>query len=177
MEICAFTRGSSKIEERLVSDAEIIYNGKKINTDRVLWDTGATQSCISKKVANELGLTSENTKNVTTAVGKRDVKIYNVDIKLPSGYIISNTDVLESDIEEQSIDLLIGMDIICKGDFSVSNFNGKTVFSFRCPSVATTDYYKLLASMQPASKIKIQPNEQCPCGSGRKYKKCCGKNR
>ena len=25
------------------------------------------------------------------------------------------------------------------------------------------------------SAKKIQPNEPCPCGSGRKYKQCCGK--
>ena len=24
---------------------------------------------------------------------------------------------------------------------------------------------------------KIYPNDPCPCGSGRKYKKCCGKNK
>ena len=24
-------------------------------------------------------------------------------------------------------------------------------------------------------QIKIKPNEPCPCGSGKKYKKCCGK--
>ena len=24
---------------------------------------------------------------------------------------------------------------------------------------------------------KIYPNDPCPCGSGKKYKKCCGKNR
>ena len=23
---------------------------------------------------------------------------------------------------------------------------------------------------------KIMPNDPCPCGSGKKYKKCCGKN-
>ncbi|MBP5745884.1 MAG: SEC-C domain-containing protein, partial [Lachnospiraceae bacterium] len=23
---------------------------------------------------------------------------------------------------------------------------------------------------------KIYPNDPCPCGSGKKYKKCCGKN-
>ena len=29
---------------------------------------------------------------------------------------------------------------------------------------------------QMASLKKIYPNEPCPCGSGKKYKKCCGKN-
>lgn len=28
----------------------------------------------------------------------------------------------------------------------------------------------------PGSK-KIYPNDPCPCGSGKKYKKCCGKNK
>jgi len=28
----------------------------------------------------------------------------------------------------------------------------------------------------PARSMKVGRNEPCPCGSGRKYKKCCGKN-
>ncbi len=31
------------------------------------------------------------------------------------------------------------------------------------------------APMQPASTRKIYPNDPCPCGSGKKYKKCCGR--
>lgn len=30
---------------------------------------------------------------------------------------------------------------------------------------------------QPVVKlVKIYPNDPCPCGSGKKYKKCCGRN-
>jgi hypothetical protein len=29
--------------------------------------------------------------------------------------------------------------------------------------------------MKPSGKI--YPNDPCPCGSGKKYKKCCGRNR
>lgn len=36
-------------------------------------------------------------------------------------------------------------------------------------------------SMVPVSPVrrgkKIGPNKQCPCGSGKKYKKCCGRGR
>lgn len=32
-----------------------------------------------------------------------------------------------------------------------------------------------LASRPVRSEPKIGPNEQCPCGSGKKYKKCCGR--
>ena len=28
---------------------------------------------------------------------------------------------------------------------------------------------------QPIMKKKIYPNDPCPCGSGKKYKKCCGR--
>lgn len=34
------------------------------------------------------------------------------------------------------------MDIISKGDFAITNVDGKTVFSFRIPSVETIDFVK-----------------------------------
>lgn len=33
------------------------------------------------------------------------------------------------------------------------------------------------ASIPPVHKKKVYPNDLCPCGSGIKYKKCCGKHR
>ena len=45
-----------------------------------------------------------------------------------------------SKIGAQGIDILIGMDIISKGDFAISNYNGKTQFSFRLPSQQDVDY-------------------------------------
>jgi uncharacterized protein YecA (UPF0149 family) len=30
-------------------------------------------------------------------------------------------------------------------------------------------------NFEPQKKRKIGRNEKCPCGSGQKYKKCCGK--
>lgn len=29
--------------------------------------------------------------------------------------------------------------------------------------------------IKPVGSKKVYPNDPCPCGSGRKYKKCCGK--
>ena len=36
--------------------------------------------------------------------------------------------------------MLIGMDVICMGDFAVSNYNGRTAFTFRMPSMNETNY-------------------------------------
>lgn len=37
-------------------------------------------------------------------------------------------------------DVLIGMDIITRGDVAISNVNGNTVFSFRFPSLKEVDF-------------------------------------
>ena len=75
-------------------------------------------------------------------------------------------------------DLLIGMDIITIGDFSISNVGGNTTFSFRVPSIKTVDFVdesqKLKAAQSQGNKIGR--NYPCPCGSGKKYKVCHGSN-
>jgi preprotein translocase subunit SecA len=35
---------------------------------------------------------------------------------------------------------------------------------------------KSKASNKPATSKKVGRNDPCPCGSGKKYKKCCGQN-
>lgn len=38
-------------------------------------------------------------------------------------------------------------------------------------------YKEQKSSMTIVKGAKIYPNDPCPCGSGKKYKKCCGKNK
>jgi SWIM/SEC-C metal-binding protein len=38
-----------------------------------------------------------------------------------------------------------------------------------------SDLEKLLNPPRPASSQKVGRNEPCPCGSNKKYKKCCGR--
>ena len=39
-----------------------------------------------------------------------------------------------------------------------------------------SDLEKMLNPIKPATSEKINRNALCPCGSGKKYKKCCGSN-
>ena len=39
-----------------------------------------------------------------------------------------------------------------------------------------SDLEKLLNPQKPAISKKVGRNDPCPCGSGKKYKKCCGIN-
>lgn len=40
-----------------------------------------------------------------------------------------------------------------------------------------TLYREQKASSTVRKGVKIYPNDPCPCGSGKKYKKCCGRNK
>lgn len=47
------------------------------------------------------------------------------------------------------------------------------MFSFRFPSIEHIDFRADKKSYQ--TLLKAGRNEPCPCGSTKKYKKCCGK--
>lgn len=59
-----------------------------------------------------------------------------INIELPNGTLLNDVTVCESEIGAQKLDLIIGMNIINKGDFAISNFNNETKFSFRIPTSA-----------------------------------------
>lgn len=145
---------------------------KKYNA---IWDTGATSTVITSKVAQDCGLICTGIAIIKSPGGTRYSNVYLVNLWLPNKMMIPNLRVIEGDIGGNE-EILIGMDIINKGDFAVSNFNGKTVFSFRMPSLECTDYVKNPFKNKPIKVDKIGRNDPCPCGSGKKYKKCCGKN-
>lgn len=165
---CGVCRGTS------VDDMQ---HGAKPDTKEVtaIWDTGAEMSSISQKVALDLGLAPVGRAKNYTAGGEIEVSIYVVNIILPMGINVVMVPVTCNDLGD--VDMLIGMDIISQGDFAVTNTDGKTTLSFRIPSVEKIDYVK--EQSQPTKPVVKAPeprrNDPCPCGSGKKYKNCCGK--
>ncbi len=136
----AFTaRSTSGLSNRLTNDVFVVNNDKK-DVFSALWDTGATGTCISMDVVEKLGLIPTGKKNIQTPSGTREVNTYLVGIILPNNVFIQDVEVCDSEIGNQGLGVLLGMDIITKGDFSVSNFKGRTMFSFRIPSQNDTDY-------------------------------------
>jgi methyl coenzyme M reductase subunit C len=117
-----------------------ISNGGSTIPGTALWDTGAAMSCISEAVAKQLSLVPTGMMNIQTPSSTKSVKTYLVNVELPNHLNVNDVQVCETDIGKQGIEMLIGMDIITLGDFSVSNFNNNTVFTFRYPSKEKTDY-------------------------------------
>ena len=138
-----------------------------------VWDTGATNTVISKQVARRLGLRPIRLVRCCTVGGVVDSNVYLVSLFLPNMVCFLAVEAMEGQLED--CDLLIGMDIIGCGDFAVTHPEGKAVLSFRVPSMARIDFVQ--EDRGQGSVPADQPpkrNRPCPCGSGKKYKKCHG---
>lgn len=106
-----------------------------------IWDTGATGTVITNKVATDLGLQVTGIVEVSHAAGKSNTNTYLVNVGLPNGVMISGVKVTEG-ILANEVEVLIGMDIIGAGDFAVThcNNNGGTTMSFCIPSSEEIDF-------------------------------------
>ncbi len=99
---------------------------------KAVWDTGATNTCINTRIVKALNLFPISKTKISSVNSEEIVNVYLVDIYLPNKVIIQNVRVSEPS-GLNSCDVLIGMDIIIIGDFSITNADGKTWFSFRMP--------------------------------------------
>ena len=97
---------------------------------------------ITKRIVEDLALEQESYTTVNHAGGEsEDVPVYYVNLMLPNNVGIVGVPV--GLVKLIDTDVLIGMDIINRGDFAVSNRNGQTQFSFRIPSIESFDFVKI----------------------------------
>lgn len=107
---------------------------------KAIWDTGATSSCITAKLAQQIGLKPIGKTPVTNTSGTEIKDAYLVNIRLPNNVILTHLKVVECVALSGGFEFLIGMDIIGAGDFAVTNADNKTTLSYRLPSIKTIDY-------------------------------------
>lgn len=78
-----------------------------------------------------------------------------VNIALPNNVMFTSLRVTKGDIRDA--DILIGMDIINQGDFSVTNCEGYSKFSYRTPSIEHIDYVEQAKALRQA---QLQPHNR-----------------
>jgi len=112
-----------------------------IQNIKALWDTGATHTAISDRLAAEMQLPSEDFVRVSTASGILRVPVYLIQLGLPNHFVFEEVEAVEfAYSDDDDCDLIIGMDVMTQGDLGITNFEGKTVFSFRIPSLHRVDF-------------------------------------
>src|SRR3989344_2278711 len=113
---------------------------------QALWDNGATNSAITRRVIEDLGIHPVRTTTIQHAGGTSPANIYLVNLVLPDNVMVESVHVSEVTAidghlpHDQRANVIIGMDIIGLGDFAVTNFTNKTTLSFRIPSAQEIDF-------------------------------------
>lgn len=120
----------NQVVDKIITN--VITNHKE--QAKALWDTGANCCCISYDLVKRLKLKPIGAMPIATPSGTAIYNKYMIDIELPNNIELKDVTVCESEIGAQKLDLIIGMNIINKGDFAISNFSGMTKFSFRIPT-------------------------------------------
>ena len=140
----AFKSEYPNLSLRLITEVEIcdvLRPSQRIKV-RALWDTGAMLSAVTPEVARMLSLVPFNRVKVNGINNISMADVAKVSIKLPNLVEVKNTNVTVCNLVKD-VDLLIGMDIIQLGDFSISNGAGKTLFTFAMPPFEDkTDLYE-----------------------------------
>lgn len=176
----AFTMRASGIVNRIVSDIGVtaVFDPTAPPTPlpphlstKALCDTGATRSVLSTGFVTSLALTPVGTSKVHHGDGSSTRNTYLVNFDLPNKVRVEGVIATEFPASHNEFNVLVGMDVISLGDFSITNVSGKTWMSFRIPSCETIDY------VVQANRLTFggtPRNAPCPCGSGKKYKQCHG---
>jgi predicted aspartyl protease len=143
-----------------------------------LWDTGATTTCISEKLVQKLGLAPDDIMDLKMADSSiHTSNVYSVQITMGK-FTIPFIRVCDLPMINTGHDVIIGMDVMNRGDLSITNYQGKTVLSFREPSLAKIDYVDELERYKKMYSGRVKSgNHLCPCGSKKQWKNCHGKER
>lgn len=179
--ITAYRHSFNNIVNRILVDCSIdvpITEGAG-RAMRALWDTGACCTCIATRVAQEMGLVRINEKELIGANNQPfKADVYCVKLKM-GHFVIDFLEVCGIPMEGKAENMIIGMDVITRGDLSITNYNGQTFLTFREPSLEKIDYVAEIEQHNRCLKAhnykkKKGITDKCECGSGKSYSNCHG---
>lgn len=147
-------------------DPKLTINPPTIMETRAIWDTGASCTVITKKLATQVGLIPTGKTTITGVNHTTEENTYLVNVFLPNGVCLGFVKIAEVPGLTGGAGMLIGMDIICSGDFSIFTDNGKTVMTYRYPSVGGIDFVveagNIKSSRAIMQKIEVQQKNRKP---------------
>lgn len=123
------TYNYNKRQSRIITPVKVSYGNKSFVVN-ALWDTGATYSCITNELAKQLNLTVFSSLEMETAGGTTIANVYVAQISLEDKINLGEMVLFSAKIISKEFDMLIGMDIILQGSFSITNIDNNTKFTF-----------------------------------------------
>lgn len=155
----AFTLVSPTNNREIITDAFVSVPAKQnedrqLHKVRALWDTGASNSVVTPHVISQLGIVADGIAKTRHAGGESTVKTYLMDIGLPNRILLPHIRVSECAEQDARFDIIIGMDIISMGDFSITGQGMRRMVSFCLPSTAYIDYVQMLKNIEEKTDKK-----------------------
>lgn len=98
-----------------------------------LWDTGSTESLISDKIVKMIEPILKNKSKYVTRDVVIECETYAVSLSLSDEITFRDVLMKKADLSDKNVDIIIGMDIISRGDFEIRNYNNLVEFAFRVP--------------------------------------------
>ena len=151
-------------------------------------DKQVLQSLWMEYFQKETGIYEELLKNpdeVVKGTVKELAEKYGVDIMTMTGFLDGIDDSLKeaNPIEEMEEDTVVSL-AFDKALLYKNMVAASADWLYELPeweAIFDEETRKALYKEQKSSTTvvkpdKVYPNDPCPCGSGKKYKKCCGKN-
>ena len=129
--------GKAKGIRQTINKAAAQGQRQAISTFPLLVDTGASTTCISPQVVNQVGLRTMGKKPAGVASGPVELNTYLVDIVVLFGnpqkgsstmYLIEGLLVMEFGGDTINYHGLLGRDVICKGFFSMEAWANRFTF-------------------------------------------------
>lgn len=135
-------------------------NHKSITEVLSIWDTGASCTVITKKIAAQIGLIPTGKTNIAGIDHAAEANTFLVNVFLPNKVCMTYVKIAEVPDLTNNAGMLIGMDIIGSGDFSVYSENGKTVMTYRYPSIGGTDFVEEAGNIRSHRTIMQKIEQQ-----------------
>ena len=98
-----------------------------------LWDTGSTESLISEKIVKMIEPILKSKAKYVTKDTVIESETYAVSLSLSDEITFRDVLMKKADLSDKNVDIIIGMDIISRGDFEIRNYNNLVEFAFRIP--------------------------------------------
>lgn len=128
----------------------------------------------------------ENPDEVVSGTVKELAEKYNLSIMEMTGFLdgINESLIQENPIEEMEEDTRVSL-AFDKEKLYKNMVDAKADWLYELPQwdkiYDEETRHRLYLEQKKSGTVvkeqKIYPNDPCPCGSGKKYKKCCGRNR
>lgn len=158
---------------------DMVVEFVKTKGEKAFWDTYSDLE--TRIYSSLLGNVKEEKKTTINTLAKE----FETNAEFVMGFIDGINDSLKTpyDLENLSADDEIVLDIDLENLY-FNMLDAKAEYLYTLPqwdAIFSVEKRKEITNKYRDSKIvrntnKVGRNEPCPCGSGKKYKKCCGKN-